>query len=147
MNRKHIYIAMAIAPFLAAGSYVATGFYVDKDAPPKALVQLERQGKCHLSSGDCHFYKHQLTLDLASDPHLTHVNLVSSHHLQGATFTIVVQGRESQRYIMQRHPDLMHWQADISSLHLSEKTTLPMTLRFSALQAGVYYLSEVSILP
>lgn len=144
MNRKHIYIAMAIAPFLAAGSYVATGFYVDKDTAPKELVQLETEGDCQLIAGNCQFHKHQLRLNLSSDPYLTVVDLTSSHHLQGATFSFVLQGIETQRHVMQRAPDLMHWQADISSLQLATQPR-PITLRFTALQAGVFYLSEVPV--
>ena len=138
---KHTKLAIIIAPFLAIGSYVATGYYADakmkKQFSQERYLQLSIEGKCQIKSGNCKMKNGDFLLNLKQTPNGIH--LATTHPITHAVISLVTDKNQEKLYKLKQNTDALNWQMDVDLKQLQDARTLRLMLMINK----VSYLGEV----
>ena len=140
MNRQ-TKLAIVIAPFLAIGGYIATGYFLKgEEQDDEQLLKLQLNEACNLSTVPCKLSAEGLSLELSDNNGTT--RLVSSYPLERVMISFLDQaGTES---LHQLKPDRQHlsWEATTDFPRIQSATPGPVTVRISAGLYNLIYLHE-----
>ena len=138
---KHTKLAIMIAPFLAIGSYIATGYYVDtkmkKQFSEERYLKLSLQGKCQISIGNCKMKNGDFLLNLKQKPDGIH--LATTHPISNAVISLVTDKNQEKLYKLQQNKDALNWQVEVDPKRLQNVHVLRLMLMINK----VSYLGEV----
>ncbi len=139
MNR-HKKTAIIVAPFLAIGGYVATDYYTQYERSAQQLYKLSVTNNCDLANDRCELTGGGLSLRLSNINGKTKV--VSSHPLNMMTISVLDAGSGESIYRMEMDGDQKHWvvMRDIFTDRVG--SSLPLTMRISAVVENAYFISE-----
>ncbi len=138
---KHTKLAIVIAPFLAIGGYIATGYYADakmkKAFGKERYLQLAVQGKCQIKAGSCKMKNGDFLLNLEQTPQGIH--LATTHPISNAVISLVSDNNQEKLYKLKQDKNALNWQMDVDSKQLQEARSVRLMLMINK----VSYLAEV----
>ncbi len=138
---KHTKLAIVIAPFLAIGSYIATGYYADakmqKAFGKERYLKLLPQGKCQIRAGNCKMKNGDFRLNLEQTPQGIH--LATTHPISNAVISLVTDINQEKLYKLKQDKNALNWQMDVDATQLQNAHNLRLLLMINK----VSYLGEV----
>jgi len=138
---KHTKTAIVIAPFLAIGGYIATGYYADakmeKAFGKERYLKLAVQGKCQIKAGSCKMKNGEFLLNLEETPEGIH--LATTHPISNAVISLVTDKNQEKLYKLKQNKDALNWQVDVEPKQLQDARTVRLMLMINK----VSYLGEV----
>ena len=132
MNR-HTKVALMVAPFLILGGYIASDFYLEKQAEQTRVFKLVPFGQCILKSG-------KFEVNIYDKAGTTTVN--STFPLDSATLFLVDKSNQASAYPLGMIDNPYYWQ---SSTPLREQISVQgekYKLRVIANIKGGQYIAE-----
>jgi len=135
MNR-HTKIAITVAPFLAIGGFIASGYYVDAQNKKERFLKLEPQGECKIEQGDCELSNGKFRLNLAQKSGITH--LATTHPIDNAVISLVQANNQEKLYKLEQNKTRLNWQVKTD---LSSKSKVRLLITISKTS----YLAELDI--
>jgi hypothetical protein len=139
---KHTKIAVLIAPFLAIGGYVASGYYLDSIADKEQLLKLKLEAPCNLIQSPCKLTADHLLLELSLKDN--RLSLATSHPLNQATVSILNTADNESVHRLTTADKGHKWQSKESVLTASS-TTKNATVRIHAVIQNLNYLHEFKL--
>ncbi len=146
---KHLKIAFFIAPLLAIGGYVMTGYVVttkpvNKSLPVNQASQLRAQGDCLPTENSCQFSTAELQLRLISNEQKNQQQLavISTEVISNLSLALG-QGDTFKQFPMMKSEDNKYWQIKLNpSDKLIDYTQLRLALTHQ--EKNYFIQSEVN---
>ena len=136
--KKHFLIAAIMVPFLTFVGYALTDWYLKKDQPPAALVQLKRtEPNCQLTHG-CTLAQQDFLLTLTYRNHVLHIQ--TNQRLKGIMLEVV--GLQPPQKAQAEDKEGYRWR-----LPLKEPPDHALTLRLVAQSHWRNYIGELTVQP
>lgn len=134
MNR-HLKIAFFIAPFLALGAYVLTGFYVSPKEIKNQQNKLRLLGDCQPQENACLFKLGQLELKLISNQkQQQHQLAIITNEATNELSVALGDEYQFKQFPMMKSDDLKYWQ-----IKLNKSDNI---LNYSKLRIALTYKDE-----
>ncbi len=133
---KHTKLAVMLAPFLAIGGYIASGYYVDEQNKKERFLKLESQGECKILQGNCELTNGKFRLNISQKEGITH--LATTHPIDHAVISLVLDNQQEKLYKLVENKDRFNWQ---TKTDLSDKSKIRLLITISKTS----YLAELDI--
>lgn len=139
MNR-HTKVALMVAPFLILGGYIASDFYLEKQAEETRIFKLVPFGHCDVINQKCILKSGKFEVNIYDKAGITTVN--STFPLDSATLFLVDKSNQASTYPLGMTDNPYYWQSQTPLRDNISEQGEKYKLRVIANIKGGQYIAE-----
>ncbi len=137
---KHSRMAVVIAPFLAIGGYVASGYYLDDQALEARILTLEQEDPCNMLDTPCVLNATGLIFQLSHESGKTTVT--TSFNMETLTISFVGTNGTEAAYPLLATDRNKTWSAMTAYDEIHATSGVDTTVRLAATLKNLTYIHE-----
>ncbi len=138
MNR-HQKLALVVAPFLIVFGYIGADYYAEYKQSEELVYELELNGNCVLTAGNCILEKDQFQLEVFNRQ--GHTQIASNHPLTSAVLSRVREDDSESAFQMTTDEQRKAWSAN-TGIVLSEAKDNSVLLRLIVSVDNTFFFKE-----
>jgi len=129
-----------MAPFLAIGGYIASGFYMDYQLEKERMLPLKTQGECQIMAGNCKLSNGKFLVTIADTE--GHTQLTTTHPVDSAIISLVPSETDERLFPMEKAENPLNWTADTDLATIFQNDISSLKLRLVITIKNTTYLGE-----